>query len=207
MAKKKNVSRKKQRKGTKARKIHQETAEQLGNQGGKQDMPKKQVATDENGRKMTVIMGGEAEMEKIWDRMQVTFAIQSQFSTISERLESVRSAIETKSTTSDQEQETFKKVEDEAEQLLGRMRDAVNANNRQAAQQGVQISDLVSVDLSLMEDLHLKEIVTGFELDLLKVTMSLNWCVSGLHQATQPVDPDGLDCVPLDNDRMRLRGG
>ncbi|KAK1722213.1 hypothetical protein BDP67DRAFT_561617 [Colletotrichum lupini] len=191
MAKKKNVSRKKQRKGTKARKIHQETAEQLGNQGGKQDMPKKQVATDENGRKMTVIMGGEAEMEKIWDRMQVTFAIQSQFSTISERLESVRSAIETKSTTSDQEQETFKKVEDEAEQLLGRMRDAVNANNRQAAQQ----------------DLHLKEIVTGFELDLLKVTMSLNWCVSGLHQATQPVDPDGLDCVPLDNDRMRLRGG
>ncbi|KAI3530761.1 hypothetical protein CABS01_08939 [Colletotrichum abscissum] len=207
MAKKKNVSRKKQRKGTKARKIHQETAEQLGNQGGKQDMPKKQVATDENGRKMTVIMGGEAEMEKIWDRMQVTFAIQSQSSTISERLESVRSAIETKSTTSDQEQETFKKVEDEVEQLLGRMRDAVNANNRQAAQQGVQISDLVSVDLSLMEDLHLKEVVTGFELDLLKVAMSLNWCVSGLHQATQPVDPDGLDCVPLDNDRMRLRGG
>ncbi|KAK1476934.1 hypothetical protein CTAM01_15285 [Colletotrichum tamarilloi] len=207
MAKKKNVSRKKQRKGTKARKIHQETTEQSGNQGGKQDKPKKQVATDENGRKITVIMGGEAEMEKIWDRMQVTFAIQSQSSTISERLESVRSAIETKSTTSDQEPETFKKVEDEAEQLLGRMRDAVNANNRQAAQQGVQISDLVSMDLSLMEDLHLKEVVTGFELDLLKVTMSLNWCVSGLHQATQPVDPDGLDCVPLDNDRMRLRGG
>ncbi|KAK1536627.1 uncharacterized protein CCOS01_01947 [Colletotrichum costaricense] len=207
MAKKKNVSRKKQRKGTKARKIHQETTEQLGNQGGKQDRPKKQVATDENGRKMTVIMGGEAEMEKIWDRMQVIFAIQSQSSTISERLESVRSAIETKSTTSDQEQETFKKVEDEAEQLLGRMRDALNANNRQAAQQGVQISDLVSMDLSLMEDLHLKEVVTGFELDLLKVTMSLKWCVSGLHQATQPVDPDGLDCVPLDNDRMRLRGG
>ncbi|KXH37377.1 hypothetical protein CSIM01_06145 [Colletotrichum simmondsii] len=207
MAKKKNVSRKKQNKGIKAKKIHQVTTEQLGNQDGKQDKPKKQVATDENGRKMTVIMGGEAEMEKLWDRMNKTFAIQSQSSTISERLESVRSAIETKSTTNNKEREAFKKVEEEVEQLLGRMRDAINANNRQAAQQGVQISDLVSVDLLLMEDLHLKEVVTGFELDLLKVTMSLNWCVSSLHQAAQPVDPDGVDCVPLNNDRMRLRGG
>lgn len=58
-----------------------------------------------------------------------------------------------------------------------------------------------------MGDLNFKEVVTGFELDLLKVTMSLNWCVSGLHQAAQPVDPDSLDSVPSDNDRMRLRGG
>lgn len=58
-----------------------------------------------------------------------------------------------------------------------------------------------------MEGLNIKEVVTGFELDLLKVTMSLNWCISGLPQATQLVDPDGLDSVSVENDRMRLRGG
>ncbi|KAK1704774.1 hypothetical protein CaCOL14_005134 [Colletotrichum acutatum] len=159
---------------------------------------------------MTVIMGGEAEMEKLWDSMQMTIAIQLQSNTIWERLERIWAALDTQpstNTTSHIGRDKFKKVEEEVGQLIGRMRDAINANNRQAAQEGIQISDLISVDLSMMEGLDVKEVVTGFELDLLKVTMSINWCVSGLSQASQPVDHDGLDSVPSDNDRIRLRGG
>lgn len=58
MTKKKNAPRKKQKKGTKAKQVRREATEQLDD--GNQDQPKKQVAIDENGRKMTVIMGREA---------------------------------------------------------------------------------------------------------------------------------------------------
>ncbi|KAJ0304444.1 hypothetical protein COL5a_001116 [Colletotrichum fioriniae] len=131
MTKKKNAPRKKQKKGTKAKQVRREATEQLDD--GNQDQPKKQVAIDENGRKMTVIMGREAEMDKVWDRMQMTFAIQSLSSTISERLEGARAAVNTQPTAKNTRRETFQKVKEEVKRLLCRMRDAINANNRQAA--------------------------------------------------------------------------
>ncbi|KAK7453017.1 hypothetical protein Landi51_04012 [Colletotrichum acutatum] len=146
-------------------------------------------------------MGGEAEMEKLWDSMQMTIAIQLQSNTIWERLERIWAALDTQpstNTTSHIGRDKFKKVEEEVGQLIGRMRDAINANNRQAAQEGIQISDLISVDLSMMEGLDVKEVVTGFELDLLKVTMSIN-CIHAVYSKDEATEC-GYDDDDDDND-------
>lgn len=49
-------------------------------------------------------------MDKVWDRMQMTFAIQSLSSTISERLEGARAAVNTQPTAKNTGRETFQKV-------------------------------------------------------------------------------------------------
>ncbi|KAK1621740.1 hypothetical protein BDP81DRAFT_411829 [Colletotrichum phormii] len=207
MAKKKHLSNKKQNRGKGAKQVRKEARKEAAQHLGDQDEPSKQVAIDEKGRKMTVIMGGEAEMDKLWERMQMIFALQFQSKTISEWLEGARAALNAQPNKEDSGQKNFKELELDVERLVSRMRDTISANNRQAAQQGLQTLDLVPADLPLVEGVRIEDVVTGFEADLAKMTMSLNECVSSLTQASGLEDPGSLDFVPLDNDRMRLRGG
>ncbi|KXH41319.1 hypothetical protein CSAL01_02799 [Colletotrichum salicis] len=207
MAKKKHQSNKKQNRGKGAKQVRKEARKEAAQHLGGQDKPSKQVVIDEKGRKMTVIMGGEAEMDKLWERMQMTFALQFQSKTISEWLEGARAALHAQPNKDESGQENFKQLEWDIERLVGRMRDTINANNRQAAQQGLQTLDLVSADLPLVEGLRIEDFVTGLEADLVKATTTLNNYVSSLTQASGLEDPENLQVVPSDNDRMRLRGG
>ncbi|KAK1657438.1 hypothetical protein BDP55DRAFT_734937 [Colletotrichum godetiae] len=174
MAKKKHPSNKKQNRGKGAKQFRKEARKEAAQHLSGQDKPSKQVAIDEKGRKMTVIMGGEAEMDKLWERMQVTFTLQFQSKTISEWLEGARAALDAQPNKDENGQKKFKELEGDVKRLVGRMRDTINADNRQAAQRGIQTLDLVSADLFLVEELRIEDVVTGFEADLVKMTMSLN---------------------------------
>ncbi|OHF03634.1 hypothetical protein CORC01_00953 [Colletotrichum orchidophilum] len=172
MVKKKNPPGKKQRDRMKAKKVREETAEMLENQ----NRPKKQVATDEKGRKMTVIIGGEAEMDELWQRMKTTHSLQCQTSTISKKLDALRTALDDRMNEYDTGhiKDTLKQVEIQVKGLTGRMRDAMNKNNLEAAEQDIHISELIFFDLSLNGPLEIEEVATGFEEQLAEAQRNMD---------------------------------
>ncbi|WQF75297.1 hypothetical protein CDEST_00311 [Colletotrichum destructivum] len=166
MTKKKNPPGKNQRDDKTAKKIRDEGAENLRHNFE----PKKQVHVDEKGRKLTVVMGGETEMNFLWEQMKTTHALQSKSDSIANDVEVLRASLADPQNAQDGIQEDFEKLEHEAEALQGPMRDTIFEKQKAiVANRGIHVLDFFPLHAAATFKMDDDDIVTGFENELAKI--------------------------------------
>ncbi|KAK2052800.1 hypothetical protein LY76DRAFT_639400 [Colletotrichum caudatum] len=127
----------------------------------------KQVSEDEKGRKLTVIMGEEAEMDKLWDRLKIGRDLRNDSNTIMRSLGMIRQSLADSEKLNGQFRVKLRKLEGEVEAVVGRMKIAMSENDKAClAEHGICVSDLVSFGTSPVCVAEGEQAVTGFEEEL-----------------------------------------
>ncbi|OBR13357.1 hypothetical protein CH63R_02083 [Colletotrichum higginsianum IMI 349063] len=166
MTKKKNPPGKNQRDRKTAKKIRDEGAEKSRHHVE----PKKQAHVDEKGRKLTVVMGGETEMNFLWEQMKTTHALQRKSDSIANDVEILRANLAGSQNAQDGVQEDFEKLEHDAEVLQSLMRDAMFEKQKtEVAHRGIHILDFFPLHALAACKMDDNDILTGFENELAEI--------------------------------------
>ncbi|KAK2041775.1 hypothetical protein LZ31DRAFT_596922 [Colletotrichum somersetense] len=159
----KKQKQKKQKSKAKKPRAHEEVANVLA----EQNKLMQQVSEDEKGRKLTVIMGEEAEMDKLWDRLKIGRDLQNDTNVILRSLEMLRQSLTDSEKLNTQFRVKLRKLEGAVEAIVGRMKIAMSENGKAClAEHGICVSDLVSFRTSPVCLAEGEQAVTGFEEEL-----------------------------------------
>ncbi|KAK2035140.1 hypothetical protein LX32DRAFT_647914 [Colletotrichum zoysiae] len=159
----KKQKQKKQKSKAKVPRAHEEVAHVLA----EQNKSTQRASEDEKGRRLTVIMGEEAEMDKLWDRLKIGRDLQNNSSIILRSLEMLRQSLADSKKLNGQFRVKLGELEGEVEALVGRMKTAMSENDKAClAEHGICVSDLVSFRTSPVCVAEGEQAVTGFEEEL-----------------------------------------
>ncbi|WYZ39899.1 hypothetical protein EsH8_IV_000240 [Colletotrichum jinshuiense] len=157
---------KNQRTRLKARKQRLEMAETLGDQ----NKPTQRVHVDEKGRRLTVVLGGELEMDKLWTQMKMAQALQSASDEIHKHLDTLRVAVSEAKGRNDEAKGHFEQLAVNAEQLVNRMEDVILENNSQDFGDRMDMASKAEGGNNWLDSL---EVVTGFEEQIAEIQASM----------------------------------
>ncbi|KAK1982782.1 hypothetical protein LZ30DRAFT_822176 [Colletotrichum cereale] len=166
MEKKANPPGKNQRQRMKAKKLREEAAMLLD----EENKPIQKVCEDEKGRKLTVIIGGETEMDKLWDRLTMAQALQTHLDDLNSQTAAlILSLYHIKTAIVQQVKIEFEQMNNDLSALIARIKDAMLENNEaEVAEHGIHVSDLVPNYSSPAGIADIEKAITGFEEEISK---------------------------------------
>ncbi|KDN61265.1 hypothetical protein CSUB01_07029 [Colletotrichum sublineola] len=130
-----------------------------------QKKPMQQVSEDEQGRKLTVIMGGETQMDQLWIQLKMAQALRNQVINVIKQIKKFRVefAAPVKIKNREQVEAEIEQVENNLSGLRARIRGAIRKNNKAAvAEHGIRVMDLFYFT-PIADD---EQAATGFEEEL-----------------------------------------
>ncbi|KAK1962836.1 hypothetical protein LY78DRAFT_683737 [Colletotrichum sublineola] len=130
-----------------------------------QKKPMQQVSEDEQGRNLTVIMGGETQMDQLWIQLKMAQALRNQVINVIKQIKKFRVefAAPVKIKNREQVEAEIEQVENNLSGLRARIRGAIRKNNKAAvAEHGIRVMDLFYFT-PIADD---EQAATGFEEEL-----------------------------------------
>ncbi|KAK1992141.1 hypothetical protein LX36DRAFT_704290 [Colletotrichum falcatum] len=154
-------------------KAQRATAEKPGEEAAAapdgQNKPVVKVSEDDKGRKLTVIMGTETEMDKLWFRLQMAQALRNQLIHDTFQFRSSKQELDGPSDNGPIKIKITDQMEKNFERLQNRIIDAIHENNKAVFEEfGIHAMDLFpfySLPAPVADE---EQVVTGFEDELSK---------------------------------------